>query len=160
MSRDGGIVIDLRAGRLEARQHVARPLEEVFAFFSEARNLERITPPFLTFVVRGMSTPVIQEGTLIRYRLRLRGIPLGWVSRIERWVPPVAFSDRQVRGPYREWYHEHGFVSEEGGTRVTDRVRFRLPLHEFSGRIMGPWIAADLRRIFEYRQQAVRRLLE
>ena len=95
---------------LEREQLVPRPLDEVFAFFAEARNLERITPPWLRFEVLTPEPIAMTAGTLIDYRLRLRGIPLRWVSRIEEWEHERAFADRQLRGPYRLWHHRHEFV--------------------------------------------------
>lgn len=59
---------------MRREQWIARPIEEVFAFFADAQNLEEITPPWLGFKTLSMSTDSIEEGTVIRYRLRLHGI--------------------------------------------------------------------------------------
>jgi hypothetical protein len=80
--------------RLERRQYVARPLDEVFGFFAEAGNLERITPPWLGFRVLTPDPVQIGVGALIDYRLRLHGIPLGWTSQIELWDSNARDLDR------------------------------------------------------------------
>jgi ligand-binding SRPBCC domain-containing protein len=145
--------------RLERVQVVRRPLHEVFAFFSEAQNLERITPPWLRF---GLRTPVpidMSTGTRIEYRLRLHGIPLRWVSVIESWEEERGFIDRQVSGPFRLWRHQHEFSEVEGGTSVQDRVDYALPFGRL-GRLLGiPIVRRDLERIFDYRRAAVAGLL-
>jgi ligand-binding SRPBCC domain-containing protein len=144
--------------RLQREQLVPRPVEEVFAFFGEARNLERITPPWLRFQVSTPEPIEMGPGTLIDYRLRLRGIPLRWTSRIEEWEPGRAFVDRQVRGPYRVWHHRHTFEPVDGGTLVRDEVHYALPLGRL-GAIALPLVRSDLRRIFDHRHRAVRAAL-
>jgi ligand-binding SRPBCC domain-containing protein len=149
----------VRIQRLERVQVVRRPLREAFAFFSRAENLERITPPWLSF---GLLTPgpiEMRTGTTIEYRLRLHGIPLRWVSVIELWEEEQGFVDRQLRGPYRLWRHHHEFTEIDAGTRVHDRVDSALPLGRV-GRLVGmPIVRRDLARIFDYRRVAVADLL-
>ena len=92
--------------------------QDVFAFFSDARNLEMITPGFLKFRITKAPEEGLFEGALIEYRLRLRGVPIRWRTRIDVWDPPRTFVDSQMRGPYRSWCHTHEFVALDGGTLV------------------------------------------
>ena len=137
-------------------QWLPRPREEVFRFFSDARNLQRITPGFLHF---GLLTPApidMRRGAVIDYRLRLRGVPLRWRSEITSWEPPLHFSDIQVRGPYAEWVHTHRFEEEDGGTLVRDDVRYRLWGPEFATTMINRFLVApDTKRIFEFRHRAL-----
>jgi ligand-binding SRPBCC domain-containing protein len=145
--------------RLEREQVVARPLDEVFRFFSMAANLERLTPPWLRFSVVTPEPIEMRSGTLIDYRLRVRGVPIRWRSRIEEWHENAKFVDRQLRGPYRLWHHTHEFESDGDRTLVRDRVDYALPfgpLGEVAHRVV---VARDLRRIFDYRREVVGRLL-
>lgn len=144
-----------RLHRLERRQRLSAPLDEVFDFFARAQNLERITPSWLRFEVRGTEPDQIAEGTLIHYGLRLHGVPLRWTSRIEEWSPGRSFVDRQIRGPYRVWHHRHTFLPDGDGTLVTDEVHYALPLGGL-GELAHPlFVRRDLERIFDYRQAAV-----
>lgn len=144
---------------LEREQLVRRPRDEVFAFFSDAKNLELITPDFLRFRITAMSTPRIGAGTLIDYRLNLHGIPVGWRTRIEEWSPPERFVDVQLRGPYASWHHTHEFESVPEGTIVRDRVRYRLPLGVVGELAGGSFVTRDVDRIFAHRHARVAELL-
>ena len=134
------------------------PRAEVFAFFSDARNLERITPPELRFEILTPLPLEMRRGTLLEYRLGLFGIPFGWRTQIAAWDPPHGFIDVQLKGPYAIWEHTHAFAATETGTLIDDRVRYRLPLSPL-GDVALPVVRRQLARIFAYRQEAVREAL-
>ena len=145
--------------RLQRRQLLHRPLDEVFAFFAEAQNLERITPPWLRFELTGEGPDDIDVGSLIDYRLHVHRMPIRWRSQIEEWNPGRSFVDRQLRGPYRLWHHRHTFSERDGATTVGDEVTYALPLGRL-GDIAHPLLVRrDLERIFDYRHQAVEEIL-
>ena len=147
----------MNTNTLAAQIDIPLPIQDVFVFFSDARNLERITPPELRFRVETPGTIEITEGTEIRYTLGLFGIRFRWRSLISRWDPPRGFVDEQLHGPYALWHHEHRFEEVEGGTRIYDTVQYALPFRPFSA-LVRPLVRAQLRRIFSYRQSSVIRL--
>ena len=138
---------------LTASQVVPRPIDEVFEFFSNPANLEKLTPAFLQFRIQNVSTPTVQEGTEISYRLKVHGIPLTWLSLIEEWSPPNHFVDNQLKGPYRLWHHTHRFESIPEGTNVIDEVIYRVPGGAIVNRL---FVEKDVRSIFDFRQQQLR----
>ncbi len=144
----------MSACHLRREQVVPHGLDEVFAFFADALNLERITPPELRFRVLTPAPIDLREGALIDYRLSLFGVPFGWRTRISSWQPPVMFVDEQLRGPYREWIHTHTFESVPGGTRLTDHVQYRLPLYPF-GQAALPLVRRQVAHIFDYRARVI-----
>jgi len=113
----------------------------------------------LRFRVLGMTTREVVEGTLIDYALRLHGIPLRWQSRIESWVPNRKFVDVQTRGPYASWRHTHEFESDDGGTIIRDRVRYRLPLGALGELAAGWLVDRDLDAVFDFRRRRIEELM-
>ena len=130
-------------------------LDEAFAFFSNAANLERLTPPWVNFRIRTPLPIQMCEGALIDYRISLYGVPLPWRTRIDVWEPGVRFVDRQLSGPYRWWRHEHLFEVHPHGTRVIDQVDYAPRAAALSS-----WLVRrDVGRIFAFRQGALASLL-
>ena len=144
----------MRIFELNRATTVPASRDEVFEFFSRAENLEELTPPWLSFNIATPTPIEMSVGTLIDYKLKIRGIPLRWRSEISVWEPPHRFVDQQIRGPYRMWHHEHCFTPVEGGTLVEDRVRYAVLGGALIERI---FVGPDVRRIFDYRGQ---RLIE
>lgn len=141
-------------------QFIARPLQEVFAFYADASNLERLTPAWLQFRISTPGPIAMQRGTMIDYRIRLRGVSVRWTSEITEWAPPHRFVDVQVRGPYQTWEHTHTFSAVTGGTLVRDDVRYQLPLGWIGEIARRGFVTRDLSRIFDYRREALAALFQ
>lgn len=137
--------------------YIRRPLPEVFAFFSDARNLEVLTPPELEFRVVTRGDIPMGDGTLIDYRLKTAGLPLKWRSRILRWDPPFGFADDQVSGPYSVWHHIHSFTDEGDRVRMDDEVVYRLPVWPL-GELAAPFVKRRIGELFAYRTKKIREI--
>ena len=142
---------------LEAMQLVPERRDRVFAFFSDAFQLETLTPPWLQFAVLTPRPIHIRRGTLIDYRMRLHGASFRWQSRIDVWEPPLRFVDEQVRGPYRRWRHEHQFEEAEGGTMCRDIVDYSVPGGWLIERL---FVRNSLLGIFEFRQRMLQQVFQ
>jgi ligand-binding SRPBCC domain-containing protein len=145
----------MRVRNFESQLWLPQPRGKVFAFFSDAKNLDLITPPWLHFRTIASGQTELREGTVMNHRLRIHGFPLRWRSQITHWDPPSRFVDQQVRGPYRLWIHEHRFEKRDGGTLVHDHVRYAV-LFDFL--IHRLFIRSDIERIFVYREQKLREI--
>jgi ligand-binding SRPBCC domain-containing protein len=145
----------MRPHVLQRSQRIPKSVDEVFTFFADARNLEAITPDWLRFRVATPGRIEMAPGTLIEYRLRLHGLPIRWLTRIEVWEPGRRFVDMQVRGPYRLWHHTHSFEPAGDGTIVRDVVRYALPFGPLGELARRAFVERDLARIFDHRRRSV-----
>ncbi len=141
--------------QFKAELWLPRPLEEIFPFFGEARNLEVLTPPWLKFEVLTPAPVIMRVGTLIDYRIKIHGVPIRWRTEIVEWDPPHRFVDVQLRGPYTLWHHTHTFSERDGGTLCGDHVRYRP-----RGGALINWlfVRGDVARIFDFRRQRLLQL--
>ena len=144
---------------LEREQLLHHPVDRVFPFFAEPRNLERITPPLLGFAVTNQEPIEMRPGAIIQYRLKLHGLPVDWLTRIDEWEPGVHFVDQQLVGPYRLWHHTHTFEARGDSTLMRDTVRYALPLWPL-GELAMPLVRRDLKQIFDFRRDSVGALLD
>ncbi len=140
---------------LHAETIVTASIDRTFAFFSDARNLEHLTPPWVHFRITTPLPIAMAAGTLIDYQIELYGVAIPWRTRIDEWEPGVRFVDRQIAGPYRWWRHEHLFERADGGTRVIDRVDY-VPR---AAMLSGWLVRRDVSRIFAFRQSVLAQLL-
>jgi ligand-binding SRPBCC domain-containing protein len=129
--------------------------EAVFPFFADARNLEAITPPLLGFAVVTPGPIPMRVGTLIQYRLRLRGLRFDWLTSIQEWDPPHRFVDVQVRGPYALWHHTHEFAAHADGTLMRDTVRYAVGFGPLGALAARAFVHRDVSAIFDFRRDAV-----
>lgn len=131
------------------------PRSTVFPFFSNARNLQAITPPWVQFEILTPGEVQMRVGALIDYRIRIHGIPIRWQTEITAWDPPYRFIDRQLRGPYRRWIHTHTFEECDGGTRCLDHVEYAVLGGHLAHKL---FVRRDVERIFSYRQATLQKL--
>ena len=139
---------------------IPKTVQAIFPFFSDAKNLEAMTPDLLRFKILSQSTPKIQEGTIFQYKLQVNGIPMKWKTRITEWKTNEKFVDYQETGPYHVWYHEHKFVEASNGTYMIDQVHYRLPLGPLGDLVKLLKVQKDISKIFSYRSQVIEGLLE
>ncbi len=145
---------------LEREQFVPRPVEEVFAFFSDAANLQRLTPSRLSFKILSPLPIAMQSGAQIDYQLALFGIPFRWRTLIESFEATRRFTDVQLRGPYRTWRHRHEFDAVPGGTRMRDHVEYEIPFGPLGEIARALFVTRQVEQIFDFRRATVQEIFE
>lgn len=140
---------------LTSKVTVNKPVDEVFGFFTNAENLNLITPPKLYFNILTPLPIEMNKGTLIDYRIKLGGIKFNWKTEITHWEPPFNFTDTQLKGPYRIWIHEHTFEVQDRKTNVIDKVTYLPPGYIAEPIIYWLFVKHRLENIFEYRRRKI-----
>ena len=149
-----------RLHQLSRTQLVGRPLPEVFAVFSDASNLDALTPPFLRFQILTPMPVELRVGAQLDYQLSLFGVPVRWRTRISDWQPQERFVDEQESGPYAFWRHTHEFEAREGSTLMRDVVDYSEPFGPVGTVAHVLFVRRTLDRIFDFRRDAILRLLD
>jgi ligand-binding SRPBCC domain-containing protein len=139
---------------------INKPLSEVFEFFSNAENLNKITPPDMQFKILTPLPIIIKKGTLINYKIKVNGIPFNWQTEITEWEPNKRFIDKQLKGPYRVWIHEHTFEEKDGKTIMNDHVQFLSPGWFLEPIINKLFIEKKVKGIFAYREKILTNLFK
>jgi ligand-binding SRPBCC domain-containing protein len=134
-------------------------VDEVFAFFSNAANLGKITPPMLHFRIQSQQPIVMRPGAEIDYTIQIHSVPVRWRTIIEKWEPPYEFHDVQARGPYNLWHHTHRFRAVDGGVVMEDIVNYALPFGPLGSLVHWLFVKHDIEGIFEYRAQRIKELM-
>lgn len=144
----------MRVREFQSELWLPVPPGKLFPFFADAANLQTLTPPWLNFKILTPLPIDLREGALINYRLRVHGVPVRWRTRINVWQPPHRFVDEQLRGPYRQWIHEHTFEPREGGTLARDLIKYAVPFDFLVHRF---FVRRDVEKIFAFRTQALQK---
>ncbi|MBD3169685.1 MAG: CDP-paratose 2-epimerase [candidate division Zixibacteria bacterium] len=145
----------MKVYHLKKQQYIARPREEVFEFFGKAENLEKITPGSLGFNIITPTPINMRAGTLIDYTVKPMIFPIRWRTLITDYDPPRRFVDEQLKGPYSFWHHTHTFEEKDGGTLITDEVRYVIPFG-IIGRIAHVlFVKSQLKKIFDFREKVI-----
>jgi hypothetical protein len=142
---------------LERAQTVEAPIDQVFSFFEDPRNLRAVTPPWVRFEVRRLEHVPLHAGMRNEYRIHWLGLSLRWHGLITEYERGRRFVDLQTGGPYRYWRHEHTFTDLGGRTLVRDRVDYELPFGLLGAVVHRLIVARQLREIFDYRARAIAR---
>jgi ligand-binding SRPBCC domain-containing protein len=127
--------------------------EVLWKFISVPQNLNKITPPDMAFEIIGEPTEKTYAGLLLEYRVK---VPLlgwsTWLTEIKYVEEGVSFMDEQRVGPYKLWLHTHKLEDVDGGTRMTDDIRYLVPFGPIGLLANAVFVGRTLRRIFDYRR--------
>jgi ligand-binding SRPBCC domain-containing protein len=143
---------------LKTVQMIPVSLKEAWSYFSDAGNLQAITPPGMGFtILSGQAAATLYPGQIIEYQVRpLWGIPVYWMTEITQVREMVFFIDDQRIGPYRLWHHQHHFREVEGGVEMTDWVHYRMPFGFIGDLVNRLFVEKKIRQIFQFRFEKIK----
>lgn len=154
-----------RETRIEA------PFDAVWQFHATIDGLEALTPEFVNLEIERVVGPDgdTDPGTLeagSRIEMSVRPFGVGPRQRIvsvitDRHLDDGAgyFRDVMESGPFDEWEHTHQFFADGDGTRLVDRIEYRLPGGPV-GRIASPLAKVGFAPMFRNRHRTTKRILE
>jgi ligand-binding SRPBCC domain-containing protein len=139
---------------------IGAPPADVFAFHESPGALLRLTPPWERVqLLRGGDS--IRPGARVVLSVRIGPFRTRWIAEHTEYDPGRMFADRQVEGPFAAWYHRHLFLDDHrGGTLLRDEVDYAPPLGALGRFLAGGFIDAKLRRMFDYRHETTRSIVE
>ena len=138
---------------LKTVQKIPTDLETAWSFFSDAGNLQAITPRNMGFtILSDRNDAKMYPGQIIEYIVRpVLGIPIYWMTEITHVQDRLLFIDEQRVSPYQLWHHQHHFRVVEGGVEMTDWVHYRNPLGFLGNLANRFFVEGQLRKIFGFR---------
>lgn len=143
--------------QLKKEQLLNCDMETAWKFFSSPKNLSKITPKEMNFIVlTEFDEDEIFQGMEIDYTVSpLFHIPLKWKTLITQVNFHKSFTDLQEKGPFKYWRHYHEFFANENGVLMKDTVDYELPfgfLGKLAHRLM---VKKKLEEIFNFRYRVL-----
>jgi ligand-binding SRPBCC domain-containing protein len=160
------------------------PVEQVFLFFANPGNLPRIMPPQTgTELIRVRLAPPpgiapVQSTVTDQPPLAGAGSEIVTAFRIvpflpfrARWIALITefewnhhFADIQKKGPFKRFHHRHEFAGEiragVSGTTVRDIIEYEIAFGFVGALAQRFFVGPQLQKAFEYRQEALAKLLK
>lgn len=167
------------AYRLESQQWVPFPLEQVFLFFANPKNLPRIMPPASEAKISQMELVLPSDNGTVQSATQLAGVGSAiivsvkvfpflpvrapWVARIVEFKWNRHFVDIQERGPFKSWRHRHHFAAEvrDGiqGTLVGDVIEYEIGFGPLGALAQKLLVSGQLQKTFAHRNKILESLL-
>ncbi len=78
-------------------------------------------------------------------------LPLTFAARHTKAEPYSFFQDRQERGVFQFWQHNHYITETKDGCELKDEISYTLPLHNLLPRFIHRQVAQKLEAMFAFR---------
>ena len=147
--------------QIKSKQILPITLDNSWNFFSDPRNLPKITPPWLNLKVTSDLPDKMYEGMIITYKVYpFLGIPSNWVTEITQVKEKNFFIDEQRFGPYKFWHHQHHFKQIDEGIEMEDIVTYALPLDPLSRPLNSLFVGNKVKEIFKFREEVLNKFFK
>jgi ligand-binding SRPBCC domain-containing protein len=151
---------------LERRFWLRTRRSEVFSFFADPSNLERVSPRWARpgWVE---PPPALDAGAVLDFRAGPPGLRSRWRVMIREFDPPYRFVAVQLWGPFSKWEERHRFEEAPEvhggagplGTWVEERATYLLPLGPVGRLAHAVVVRRLLVRLFDHREARLREML-
>lgn len=145
--------------QIKTQQKLPISIEKAWDFFSNPKNLKKITPEEMSFEIISGAEKSIYPGQIIQYNVSpIFGIKLRWVTEITHVIDNKYFVDEQRFGPYSLWHHKHFFKEIKGGILMEDVVDYKIPLGWLGQLAHFIFVKNRLKKIFKFRENKLVKL--
>ena len=145
--------------QIKTQQKLPISIEKAWDFFSNPKNLKKITPEEMSFEIISGAEKSIYPGQIIQYNVSpIFGIKLRWVTEITHVIDNKYFVDEQRFGPYSLWHHKHFFKEIKGGILMEDVVDYKIPLGWLGQLAHFIFVKNRLKKIFKFRENMLVKL--
>ena len=146
-------IYNLKLYQLKKKQKLPISINEAWTFFSDPKNLKKITPHEMNFRILSGAERSIYSGQIIQYKVTpLMGITTRWVTEITNVKYKEYFVDEQRFGPYSLWHHKHFLKEIKGGVEMEDIIDYKIPLGILGQLAHILFVKNKLKKIFKYRE--------
>jgi len=132
----------------------ASPSEVFSASLDPALHVESMARYGET-MVEGPDGGAFTEGSTVTWRARHFGIAFHLTTVVFDIDAPRRFCDRQVRGPFGAFHHEHEFLEHPGGTLMRDTITFRSPFGPVGALVDRTFLSDYIRRMIAERNEVL-----
>ena len=147
----------LKVYQMSRKQLLHVSLDDVWSFFTDPDNLQKLTPPKMRMEVIGKHPSELYAGMVATYKVRpIFKLPITWVTEITHVLPKEYFVDEQRFGPFKFWHQEHRFKQTEEGVEITDLVHYAMPFSVIGKLVHAQVVRPKLQAMFAYRQKQLK----
>lgn len=147
----------------EFRSNISGTPKALLQWHGRPRAFGRLTPPWESARVVKREGG-IEPGATAVIKTRLIGPIEGtWVARHEALEDlkdeDCGFADRQVKGPFAYWKHQHRFspvIDDAGKCELLDHIEWKPPFGVFGRWFGAPVVRGKLTQMFAYRHETTR----
>jgi ligand-binding SRPBCC domain-containing protein len=145
---------------IESSVTIAAPIEAVFDFHLDQKNLGLISPPWMkSKLIRteGEGLGKIIELQVMQYSV----FPSHWLVRIEEYDRPVRLTDMMLSGPMKYFRHSRTLSQPCASlTELKDHLEYEVPFGLIGKLADKVSVKKMMEQMFEYRHKMTKEILE
>jgi len=135
--------------------------KDLYNWHEDKEALTKLMPRNLIDIIKYSS---IAEGNELHFKIKVFfGIlKINWVAKIENVIKGKEFSDLQIKGPFKYWYHRHIFLEAKNSNEciMKDKIDFLLPGGFIINFLFKPIVIRNIKSMFKIRHSKLRDALE
>jgi ligand-binding SRPBCC domain-containing protein len=146
--------------RIELEHRMRAPIERVFDLSLSVEVHVLSTKGTGERPIAGVTSGLMGPGHTVTWSAVHLGVRQQLTSEIHKFDRPMYFADRQVRGAFAEFEHEHWFVEDGDVTICREVFDYRSPLGPLGKLADWLFLEAYMTRFLQVRADTIKELVE